>query len=115
MNGSARGSLMFETEGKWSTKDEMESLGFVCEKKTGDFCAFDMVDHGNMCMDFRLDTSKDLHAWQDARAECEAYGLQMMQISTSEKDEFINTYMVETGLFPKDGEAMGIWLGARGK
>ena len=105
---------MFERDGKWTTKQEMESLGFVCEKKTGDFCAFDMVAFNNLCFDFRLDTRQDLHTWQEARESCEEYGLQMMQISNQNKDEFINTYLYETDLFPVDGEAKGIWLGAQG-
>jgi hypothetical protein len=114
MNGSARGSLMFEMEGKWTTKDLMLSQGFVCEKKTGDFCIFDMVPYSNLCFDFRLDTRQDLHTWQGARDQCEVYGLQMMQISNTNKDEWINTYLVGTDLFPVDGDTNGIWLGGQG-
>jgi hypothetical protein len=116
MNGSARGSLMFEMEGKWTTKDVMLSQGFVCEKKTGDFCIFDMVPYGSgQCVDFRLDTRKDLHTWQGARDQCEVYGMKMPKITVPDKDEFINNYLVGTDLFPVDGDTNGIWIGARGK
>ena len=115
MNGSARGSLMFQMNGKWTTKDLMLSQGFVCEKKTEDFCVFDMVPFKSYCFDFRLDTRTDLHTWQGARDQCEVYGLKMMQISNSAKDEFINDFLADTQLFTPDGDTKAIWLGAQGR
>ena len=115
MNGSARGSLMFQMNGKWTTKDLMLSQGFVCEKKTEDVCVFDMVPFKTYCFDFRLDARTDLHTWQGARDQCEVYGLTMMQIRNSEKDEFINTFLADTQLFTSEGDIKAIWLGAQGK
>ena len=105
---------MFEFEGKWTTKTLTLTQGFVCEKPTGDFCIFDMVPYSGACFDFRLNTQTDLHTWHAARQQCEVYGLQMLQISNKNKDEFINDYLVDTDLFPGDGQIKGIWLGGIG-
>ena len=82
MNGSARGSLMFDDikSGFWQTRDKMEKLGFVCEKKINDFCIFDMTEYGSYCLDFRLDGRYDLHTWGGAKQDCDKYGMTMPQI-----------------------------------
>ena len=92
MNGSARGSLMYadSKSGFWQTRDKMEKLGFVCEKKINDFCIFDMTEYGSYCLDFRLDGRYDLHSWGGARQDCNKYGMTMLQIGGESKDEFIN-------------------------
>ena len=116
MKGSARGSLMYtdDKSGFWQTRDKMEKLGFVCEKKINDFCIFDMAEFGSYCLDFRLDGRYDLHSWGGARQDCNKYGMTMLQIGGETKDEFINQKLVESGLFSKDGDALGIWIGAQG-
>ena len=114
-NGSSRGKIRRQ-EGKWGTAGKgATNLGFVCEKPTGDFCAFDMVDYGSYCLDFRLDARYDMHDWAGARADCENYGMKMLQISAQHKDEFINDYLVDTDLFTTESGLLGVWLGASGE
>ena len=103
-----------DKSGFWQTRDKMEKLGFVCEKKINDFCIFDMAEFGSYCLDFRLDGRFDLHSWGGARQDCNKYGMTMLQIGGESKDEFINQKLVESGLFSEGGDALGIWIGAQG-
>lgn len=120
LNGSARGLILYSNNnGKWAAKDKMKKLGFVCETKIYQSCIFDMVEYTSSCLDFRLNPNIDEHSWDAANQGCKDYGMQMLQISTEDKDEFINDYLWNTGLFTLEGGATpsykGIWLAAHGK
>ena len=110
MNGSARGALL-KSNGMWATRGPMSKFGFVCEKRVRDFCLFDMIEYHDNCFDFRLNERTDLHSWEGAVQGCVDYGMKMMQISQQPKDEFVNWYLWNTGMFTSESQFNGMWLG----
>ena len=105
--------------GKWAARDKMKKFGFVCEMKIYQSCIFDTVEYTSSCLDFRLNPKTDQHNWDGAMQGCKDYGMQMLQIANEQKDEFINDYLWNTGLFTTEGGAApsykGVWLAAKGK
>ena len=105
---------MEDKAGIWQTRDKMGKFGFICEKKVRDFCIFDMVEFNSYCLDFRVNERTDLHNWEGANQVCSEFGMGMMQISGQTKDEFVNNYLWNLGLFTNESPYVGIWLGGKG-
>jgi len=113
MNGSARGALLFESEGRWRSMERTAQLSYVCEAESGQFCGFGMVEGlWGQCYDVRLDERSDVMNWFSAKGECEKYGMSMMRIANKEKDEWLNSWLWDTGLFAKPDNVVGMWIGA---
>ena len=93
----------------------MQKFGFVCEKKVFDTCVFDLVEYGDSCIDFRLDARYDQHSWDGAMQMCKDFGMDMLQMSNKAKDEWVNEYLWNSGLFGSDVTYKGVWLGAHGE
>ena len=45
---------------------------------------------------------------------CKDYSMDMILIKNQQRDEFINDYLVNTGLFTADGAYHGVWTAAHG-
>ena len=93
----------------------MQKFGFVCEKKIFDTCVFDLVEYGDSCIDFRLDARYDQHSWDGAKQMCKDFGMDMLQMQNKVKDEWVDEYLWNSGLFGSDVTYKGVWLGAHGK
>ena len=93
----------------------MQKFGFVCEKKIFDTCVFDLVEYGDQCIDFRLDARYDQHSWDGAMQMCKDFGMDMLQMSNKGKDEWVNEYLWNSGLFGSDVTYKGVWIGAHGE
>ena len=99
--------------GQWSTRKFDETLSFVCERPTGDFCLFDMVQHSNFCYDFDLDQQSS-PGWTLARDACSASGLQIITIPNQNIDNWITKYLYKTGIFTYPSVTNGMWIGYYG-
>ena len=107
--------VLFDKDGLWESRKQMEKAGFVCEKKVYDFCLFDMIEYSSSCIDFRLNEHNDEHSYDGAKQGCKDYGMTLLKIGDKNKDEFINQMLVDTMMFNLDANYHGIWIGARGE
>ena len=114
-NGTARGAVLKGSGGNWETREQMGKNGFVCEKKTYDTCVFDLEEYGDQCVAFFLDARYHEHSWDGAKEICKDFDMDMLQMSNEAKDEWVNEYLWNSGLFGSDVTYKGVWIGAHGE
>ena len=109
--GNGAGIMTMDLNTKWSTANAFDrNAGFVCEKKQGDFCPFDLKPHKKSCYDFYLDPFAANVDWDAADEVCRTSGMDMIIVDNKDESNWLNKELAKSGLFNGD-QIKGVWLG----